>query len=222
MSRFWVIRDAHRVTWRERCAWWTWPRAKPTPVRWISLRRWSTCGPVARRWSQGRRNSRCRHRSRERRCRVDRLPGNRAAVATSGYGLRPRPSDRGTSAPLVVCLTALMALRPHWMARRVRLEFRFLLQLQGVGGAIIGTSLSEHLDADVLMLAFSGVIVAAAVLMSRRSRQAVVADETASTGPERIVPHGEGGVAILVQPFAGHSFKLRAISQILSVRTLSA
>lgn len=63
---------------------------------------------------------------------------------------------------VLVTLTALVGLVPHWRAGRVRLVPGAVFGAAGVGGAVVGSQLNESADPDLLMLAFAGLMLIAA------------------------------------------------------------
>jgi uncharacterized membrane protein YfcA len=100
------------------------------------------------------------------------------------------PKDATASALVVVLLTALVALRPHWVQKRVRLDVAVPFALTGFGGAALGAWGSKGLSGDVLMLAFSGVLAASALLLFRRHRSTPAAATVTS-----VVPSSPSGLA---------------------------
>jgi uncharacterized membrane protein YfcA len=70
-------------------------------------------------------------------------------------------SATGTSL-VVVAAAALVGMADHWRAGRVRARAGIAFGLSGVGGSVLGSSLNRRLDGDVLLLAFSGLILLAA------------------------------------------------------------
>nr|WP_291819625.1 sulfite exporter TauE/SafE family protein [Candidatus Microthrix sp.] len=69
---------------------------------------------------------------------------------------------------LVVGAASFMGVRSHWRAGRVKWGHGLLFGITGMGGSYLGTAANQAVDPDVLLLAFSGVMVAAAVAMWRR------------------------------------------------------
>ncbi len=82
-----------------------------------------------------------------------------------------QPATVATTGSLaVVMATALIAVRPHWRLGNVRLDIAVPFGVVGVAGSFAGKTMGDHIDPDVLMLAFSGVMVAAATMMAWRTR----------------------------------------------------
>lgn len=67
-----------------------------------------------------------------------------------------------TSSLLVVGTASLVGMAAHYRAGRVRVGTGIVFGLTGVGGSIAGSALNQHLSPDVLLLAFSGLVVIAA------------------------------------------------------------
>lgn len=67
-----------------------------------------------------------------------------------------------TTSLIVVGLAALVGMGEHLRAGRVEVRPGLLFGLAGVGGSFLGSALNRGLDPDVLLLAFSGLIVIAA------------------------------------------------------------
>jgi hypothetical protein len=67
-----------------------------------------------------------------------------------------------TTSLLVVGTTALIGAHAHWRAGRVRVTQGLMFGLVGIGGSVAGSALNRRLDGDVLLLAFSGLILVAA------------------------------------------------------------
>ena len=94
--------------------------------------------------------------------------GSILAVPVLGYVAGEPPKQATVSALLVVFTTSLIALRPHWVAKRVRLDLAVPFAATGTAGAFVGKELADGLDSNLLMLAFAGLMVLSATLMLRR------------------------------------------------------
>jgi uncharacterized protein len=90
-----------------------------------------------------------------------------ALVYAAGQG--PRAAT-GTSLA-IVGIAALVGVVPHRRAGHVRLLTGVVFGLAGVGGTALGTVANRLVAPDLLLLAFSGLMVVAAVAMLRRSRR---------------------------------------------------
>jgi uncharacterized membrane protein YfcA len=82
------------------------------------------------------------------------------------------PPKRATSASLVIVgLAALSGIPAQWRAHRVRIVAGIVFSLAGLAGSIAGTRVNRGIDPNVLLLAFSGLMGAAAVAMTARRRE---------------------------------------------------
>jgi uncharacterized protein len=72
------------------------------------------------------------------------------------------PQEATASSLLLVCVASLSGLPRHWRAGRVRAAAGAVFGLTGIGGSFAGTALNRHIDPNVLLLAFSGLILVAA------------------------------------------------------------
>lgn len=79
-------------------------------------------------------------------------------VYAAGEGAR---SATATSL-LVVGAAAVVGMVAHRRAGRVRVGVGTAFGAAGVGGSILGSALNRHLDPNVLLLAFSGIVAVAA------------------------------------------------------------
>ena len=67
-----------------------------------------------------------------------------------------------TTSLVVVGLASLVGMADHWRAGRVRAGAGLAFGLAGIGGSIAGSALNRNMDADVLLLAFSALMLVAA------------------------------------------------------------
>jgi uncharacterized membrane protein YfcA len=98
--------------------------------------------------------------------------GSILAVPALVYGAGQSAQAATTTSLVLVGVTSLIGIVPHWRAGRVRMLPGIIFGLAGVGGSIFGSHWNESVDPDVLLLAFSGLMLAAAGAMWRRTRQA--------------------------------------------------
>ena len=63
---------------------------------------------------------------------------------------------------VVVGAAALVGMGTHWRAGRVRVGTGVAFGLAGIGGSLAGSALNRHLDANLLLLGFSGLVLVAA------------------------------------------------------------
>jgi len=111
--------------------------------------------------------------------------GSILAVPALVYAAGQSPKGATTTSLILVAITSVIGIAPHWRARRVRVVPGVLFGLAGVGGSLLGSHWNKAADPDVLLLAFSGVMVAAGVAMLRRTRRqaAASADPTNPAAP---------------------------------------
>ena len=81
-----------------------------------------------------------------------------ALVYAAGQGARAATA----TSLVVVGLAAAVGMAAHYRAGRVRTGIGIAFGLTGVGGSIAGTALNRHLDPNLLLLAFSFLVVLAA------------------------------------------------------------
>lgn len=96
--------------------------------------------------------------------------GSILAIPALVYGAGQTAKQASASSLVLVAITSLIGLLPHWHAGRVRILPGLLFGAAGVGGALLGSAWSKSFDSDLLLLLFSGVMVVAAFMMWWRSR----------------------------------------------------
>lgn len=112
--------------------------------------------------------------------------GSILAVPALVYAAGQTPKHATTTSLVLVAITSVIGILPHWKAGRVRFASGTIFGLAGVGGSLLGSHWNTAVDPDALLLAFSGVMLVAAVAMWRRTRAMA-----------RPVPAGAGtGVAL--------------------------
>ena len=99
---------------------------------------------------------------------------------------------------VLVTMTALVGIVPHWRAGRVRLLPGLVFGAVGVIGAIVGSRLNERADPDVLLLLFAGVMVAAAVGMWRSARRRQSASAAGAPEPQTTIVSVDARTAVRV------------------------
>jgi len=95
--------------------------------------------------------------------------GSILAVPALVYAAGQTPRHATTTSLILVALTAMIGMVPHWRAGRVRFGAGSVFGLAGIGGSLLGSHLNSSVDPNVLLLAFSGVMLIAARGMWRRS-----------------------------------------------------
>ena len=88
--------------------------------------------------------------------------GSILAVPALVYAAGQAPQEATATSLLLVGVAALSALPAHYRAGRVEVAPGVAFGLTGIGGSFAGTAINRRLDPDVLLLAFSGLILVAA------------------------------------------------------------
>jgi uncharacterized membrane protein YfcA len=86
----------------------------------------------------------------------------------------------GTSL-VVVAAVSCMGLVPHWRAGRVRVGAGVAFGVAGIAGSVVGSLANRRVDADVLLLGFALVMLAASAGMWRRAAQSVAPEPELGT-----------------------------------------
>jgi uncharacterized membrane protein YfcA len=73
-----------------------------------------------------------------------------------------------TASLIVVSFVALSGMTAHWRAGRVRVASGALFGLAGIAGSVAGSFLNRAISSEALLLAFSGLMIVAALAMLRR------------------------------------------------------
>lgn len=117
--------------------------------------------------------------------------GSILAVPVLVYVAGESPQAATTTSLIVVGLASLVGMTEHLRAGRVRVKEGLLFGIAGVGGSFAGSALNRNLDPDVLLLAFSGLILIAAWRMltgcpscTRVGAEKAQGDADAATGRE--------------------------------------
>jgi uncharacterized membrane protein YfcA len=97
--------------------------------------------------------------------------GSILAVPALVYVAGQSASAATATSLVLVTITSIVGIIPHARAGRVRATEGCVIGLAGLGGAVAGSRLNAHVDDNVLLLAFSGVMIAAAALMLRSANQ---------------------------------------------------
>jgi uncharacterized membrane protein YfcA len=97
--------------------------------------------------------------------------GSILAVPALVYVAGQDPKAATATSLVLVTVTALVGILPHARAGRVRFDKGVLFAAVGLVGTVFGSRLNALVDGDVLLLAFSGVMLVAAALMFRSARR---------------------------------------------------
>lgn len=96
--------------------------------------------------------------------------GSILAVPALVYAAGQTAKQATTTSLVLVGLTALLGILPHWRAGRVRFLPGVLFGLAGVGGSLLGSHWNKKANPHALLLAFSALMLVAAYAMWRRVR----------------------------------------------------
>jgi uncharacterized membrane protein YfcA len=88
--------------------------------------------------------------------------GSILAVPALVYAAGQSPQEATAASLLLVGTAALSGLPKHLRAGRVRTLTGVVFGLTGIGGSLAGTALNRRIDPNLLLLAFSGLILVAA------------------------------------------------------------
>lgn len=115
--------------------------------------------------------------------------GSILAVPALVYAAGQTPKHATTTSLILVAVTALIGIAPHLRAGRVRVVPGTVFGLAGIGGSLLGTSWNHAANPDVLLFAFSGLMLVAAYAMWRRqARDASVDSDATSVGSAAAAP----------------------------------
>lgn len=116
--------------------------------------------------------------------------GSILAVPALVYAAGQSPKHATTTSLVLVGLTAVIGIAPHWRAGHVRFVAGTIFGLAGIGGSLLGSHWNKAADPDVLLLAFSALMMVAAFGMWRRLR----------TGPRPTPLHSVGAAVATTSP----------------------
>jgi uncharacterized membrane protein YfcA len=108
--------------------------------------------------------------------------GSILAVPALVYAAGQSPRHATTTSLVLVAITAMIGLIPHWRARHVRFAAGTVFGLAGIGGSLLGSHWNASTDPNVLLLAFSGLMLLAAAGMWARARRVGAAPVERSVG----------------------------------------
>lgn len=118
--------------------------------------------------------------------------GSILAVPALVYAAGQNPKHATTTSLVLVAVTALIGLVPHWRAGRVRWLPGLVFGLAGVLGSLVGSHWNEAADPNVLLLAFSGLMLIAAYAMWRRVTAAATVTPARSVGAAAAIAPASG------------------------------
>jgi uncharacterized protein len=136
--------------------------------------------------------------------------GSILAVPVLVYAAGETPQAATTTSLVVVGATALGGMFAHLRAGHVRVVPGVVFGLAGIGGALLGTRLNDAVNANVLLLAFAGLMLIAAWRMWANQTEP-------GAGDEDFVPYPKASAATSVGAAAD-----TATTQRLEVTTLVA
>jgi len=117
--------------------------------------------------------------------------GSVLAVPALVYIAGQSPQDAVTTSLLIVGVAAVAGLVTHAREGRLRPRVGIAFGASGAAGAVAGSELNQGVNAQVLLLAFAGLMLIAAAAMARRSTP-----EPAVAGEARA---GEGGLTVMTE-----------------------
>ena len=88
--------------------------------------------------------------------------GSILAVPALVFAAGENPKQATATSLVLVGVASLVGIVPHWRGGRVRVGLGVAFGLAGVPGSLLGSAINKRMDADVLLLAFSVLIVIAA------------------------------------------------------------
>ncbi len=88
--------------------------------------------------------------------------GSILAVPALVFAAGQNPKQATATSLVLVGVASLVGIVPHWRGGRVRVGLGVAFGLAGVPGSLLGSAVNKRMDPDVLLLAFSVLIVIAA------------------------------------------------------------
>jgi hypothetical protein len=118
--------------------------------------------------------------------------GSVIAVPVLVYVAGQDPQAATATSLALVTLIASVGIVPHWRNGHVRAALGVAFGAAGLAGNLVGSNLNSRADPDVLLLAFAGVMLAAAAAMWRSLRKPPATAEVAlveATGVSEVSDH---------------------------------
>ncbi|MBI5503657.1 MAG: sulfite exporter TauE/SafE family protein [Deltaproteobacteria bacterium] len=128
--------------------------------------------------------------------------GSILAVPALVYAAGQTPQQATATSLLLVGVAALSGLPAHLRAGRVKVAHGIAFGATGIGGSLAGTAANRRLDPDMLLLAFSGLIMIAAWRMltacptCTRSGEQIALEEISAARPRASIDLGRGLMVI--------------------------
>ena len=127
-------------------------------------------------------------------------------------------AQQATSASLVIVgITAIVASMSYARSGHTQWRTSLLLATAGVPASVLGSHLNRLVDENVLLLAFSGLMLVAATGMTLRSAHVHASDDQPGTDPLR---SGSGGTVTAVRPPQQQSRRGRALKLVAAGLTI--
>ena len=123
--------------------------------------------------------------------------GSILAVPALVYGAGQSPREATSSSLLLVGIAAIIGLRPHLRAGRVRVATGLAFGAAGIVGSLLGSALNRRLDPDLLLLGFAVLVLVAAWRMLTGCPTCTKVGDDLATGMGT-APDGSRGDAVAV------------------------
>jgi uncharacterized membrane protein YfcA len=147
--------------------------------------------------------------------------GSILAVPALVYAAGQPARDATTTSLLLVGIASIVGMTSHWRAGRVDVRTGVVFGLTGIGGSLAGSALNRHLDPDLLLLAFAGLVCVAAWRMLTGCPTCTKVGESRAlqAEPATITPAGAPSASAAWNPAVAHRVTLRAALIVLGVGT---
>ncbi len=109
--------------------------------------------------------------------------GSILTVPALVYLLGQEPKAAVTGSLVIVGITSVMALIPHWRAGRVQVIKGIVFGVLGIAGSLVGSMLSARVPSQVLLVGFAALMLLVAVLMVRRASRTSGTDHAEELPP---------------------------------------
>jgi uncharacterized protein len=136
--------------------------------------------------------------------------GSILAVPALVFLAGQEPAAATTTSLLVVGSASLLGAFEHARAGRVLVGQGVVFGLTGVGGSLLGSRLNQALDGDVLLLAFSGLVLVAAWRMVTGCPSCTRAGEERALRQDEERPGGAGVLLLATRIDTGRALRIVA------------